>query len=235
MNKILTCLFVGCSLLLAAPALPADNFWEPYDDTVFDRPPGEPRHEVRRDGRHDGPRRDQQTYEIRRPRNPFLAYWQDRFLDFQDLFRFRVGFGGFGFHARVTSLAQVGFLYTNGYYFGMDRRAWGAWHEERFAAGVSVAFMTEITSTYRSGNEFANPNTDWNRLYPHRGYARNGEYFDDGRWRFLSIAAELHLGIIGVDVAFYPDELFDFFLGFGMIDIFGDDLRSVYGRVDEAY
>jgi hypothetical protein len=237
MNRLLTIALVAGSLLFAAApaAAQGDGYWEPYDDHAFDREPGE--RKDNRDGRDPHQRRGPEgpTYEISRPRSRFLAYWQDRFYDIQDLIRLRVGMGGFGFHARVTAAAQVGFLYQNGYMFGIDRRAMGVWHEERFQAGLSFATMTEITTSYRAGNEFADPTSDWNALYPRRGYVRNGEFFDDGRWRYLSCAAELHLGIIGLDVAVYPEELVDFILGFGMIDIFGDDLSTVYGPPDRSY
>jgi len=161
------------------------------------------------------------------PASPFVGYVRDRALDFIDILRIKLQFGGIGAAARVTSLVQLGVVFTNGPAFGLERRAFGTWYEYKFAAGLSMAYQTDIETSYIWGNEFADPMSAWNQMAP-RGYVRNGSYWDDGRDRPFSIAAEAHL-LIGADVAVYPEELLDFVLGFFTIDILQDDLWEVSG------
>lgn len=162
----------------------------------------------------------------RGPRSEFLFYVQDRILDFTDFLRLKIGFGGIGFNARATTLVQVGAVYTDGVYAGFERRAVGVWREERYAGGLGPFYQTDIITTYYAGNEFADPLSPWNEVNPRRGYVRNDVGWDDLRWRFLSVGAEVHLGV-GVDVAVYVDEVFDFLFGFFMIDFLEDDLSTV--------
>jgi hypothetical protein len=169
-----------------------------------------------------------------RPTAGPLLYLQDRFLDMADFLRLKIGVGGFGFNARGTALAQIGMVYTNGVFMGFDRRAWGIWREERYAWGFSLAYHTEIATTYYAGNEFADPLSPWNDLNPRRGYIRNDEGWDDLRWRPFSAGAEVHFGI-GVDVALYPEEVLDFVFGFFLIDFLHDDLANLeYTYYDEG-
>jgi hypothetical protein len=159
--------------------------------------------------------------------NPFVGYVRDRALDFIDIVRFKLHAGSIGASVRATTLIQIGFVHTNGPVFGLERRAFGSWHEYRTSGGVSAAYQTDIETFYVWGNEFADPTSAWNNFF-HRGVIRNGSYWDDGRDRPFSIGAEAHLGI-GLDIGFYPGELLDFVLGIFTLDIMQDDLWEIAG------
>jgi len=217
-RTLFSLLFVGVLIANTIPVSAQPHFSEPYDDHAFDRPPAPP------------PAPGVVVVESR----PVVAvyygpfeYLTDRFLDLCDVARIKVGAGGFGVNARATTLVQLGAVFTQGTYVGWERRSIGVWQEDRFAGGFSAAYQTTITTTFMQGNEFADPTSDWNRLFLDRGYVRNGtNLFDDGRNRPLSVAAEVHLGI-GVDVAVYPEELIDFVLGIFTVDILADDLVNI--------
>jgi len=153
-------------------------------------------------------------------------YCKDRFHDTLDLFRLRAGFPrdgkAIGLKARVTSLAQVGYVAFDGTYVGLDRRGVGIVDERRREAGVSVAYgsYNEMEPTF--GNGFLKSNSDWS-VVEDRRILRNLPYWDDGRQRHLSVGAEVATPLFALDVGVYPEEALDFVLGIFAIDIFNDD------------
>ncbi len=160
-----------------------------------------------------------------------LGYFRDRGNDLLDMFRFRISAAkeakGFGFHARVTCLAQVGAMYFEGEHFGMDRRAIGVWREERLAGGLSALYFTDIVSDAVYGNRFTNTDDLWSER-KERGIVRNNVYWDDGRHHPLSIGAEIQAGLLpGIDIGIYPTEIADFFAGIFTLDPWNDDLLRI--------
>ncbi|MFH0794050.1 MAG: hypothetical protein V2A74_08465 [bacterium] len=155
--------------------------------------------------------------------NPVTGYLRDRCLDFLDIFRVKVDAGAnVGAYAKATAIAQLGAVYTEGGTAGLERRAIGNWYENRLQYGISMAEVDEIETGFNNGNEFADPDSAWSKRVDPK-IVRNGVFYgDDGRDRFFAISAEVHLGL-GVDVAIYPEELFDFIVGIFGVDIFYED------------
>lgn len=157
-------------------------------------------------------------------------YCADRGNDLLDVLRIRGGAPdggkGGGLKARVTSLAQVGYVYFDGTYAGMDRRGIGVVDERRREGGVSLAYGSYNNMEPRHGNFFLKTDTPWSMLEDRR-LLRNLPYWDDGRKRFLSVGAEVATPLVALDLGVYPEEALDFVLGFTTIDIFNDD--KLYG------
>jgi hypothetical protein len=158
----------------------------------------------------------------------FVRYLENRGNDFLDMFRLRAGWPehgrAIGAKVRVTSLAQAGFVTFDGTYAGIDRRGVGIVDERRREAGVSLLYGSFNEMEPTMGNQFLRANTNWSVIEDRR-ILRNLPHWDDGRRRPLSIGAELATPIGAIDVGVYPEEIFDFLIGFTTIDIFNDDLK----------
>lgn len=162
-------------------------------------------------------------------------YFRDRGEDFLDIFRIRYivpyRAEGYGAKARVTALAQVGYVHLNGSAYGMDRRAIGHNVEKRTEGGVSIFYASRTEMVKVSGNQYLDSDSDWNQAAA-RGIMRQGGAWDDGRRHPVSIGAEVELGILGIDLGVYPTEAFDFLTGWIFFDIYKDD-RSFTDRLPE--
>jgi len=159
-----------------------------------------------------------------------LNYLRDRGYDFLDMFRIRFSIApkaeAIGIHARATCLAQAGFIYFNGSFVGMDRRAFGVWNETKTEGGISALYYTRIESDAPYGNQFLDENTQWFNITD-RGLIRNDTYWDDGRYHPVSIGVEAQLGILpGIDIGIYPEEIVDFIWGIFTFDFWQDDLSK---------
>jgi hypothetical protein len=155
-----------------------------------------------------------------------IEYFRDRGEDLLDVFRLRFMVPyraeGYGLKARVTSLAQAGYVHFNGSAFGMDRRAIGQVHEKRTEGGVSVVYFSRTQMEKVRGNDYLDSDAIWNQAAP-RGIMRRGSSWDDGRLHPVSVGAEVELGAFGLDVGAYPTEAIDFVLGWLFLDIYKDD------------
>lgn len=154
------------------------------------------------------------------------TYFKDRGNDFLDIFRLRAGVPqaakGVGLKARATTLVQVGYVFFDGTYYGLDRRGFGVVDEKRFEGGISALYGSLNQMEPVHGNEFLRANTLWSEGRDRR-ILRNLPYWDDGRRRPLSFGVEVMTPVLGFDVGLYPSEAFDFVLGIFTIDAFGDD------------
>ncbi|CAN5346782.1 hypothetical protein BH09SUM1_BH09SUM1_32320 [soil metagenome] len=160
-----------------------------------------------------------------------VTYGADRGNDLLDIFRIRGGYAhkgkGAGIKARVTSLAQIGYVWFDGRYYGIERRGIGAVDEHRREGGVSLAYGSWNEMQAVAGNIFLKANTDWSEIEDRR-ILRNLPYWDDGRKRFFSVGAEVATPLLAVDLGVYPEEALDFVIGFTTIDIFNDDALRGY-------
>ncbi|MBI5154866.1 hypothetical protein HZA57_06485, partial [Candidatus Poribacteria bacterium] len=159
-------------------------------------------------------------------RSGVVQYFVDRGHDFLDIFRLRAGVPrhgeGYGAKARVTSLAQVGFVHYDGVYAGMERRGIGWTDERRTEGGISLAYASANEMLPRGGNQFLRGDTLWSDI-ENRRIVRNLPYWDDGRGHFLSLGGEVATPVLALDAGVYPSEALDFLTGFFTIDIFNDD------------
>ncbi len=158
--------------------------------------------------------------------NPVLTYAEDRVHDFLDIFRVRAGLPkggkGVGVKARVTSLAQAGYMYFDGTYYGMDRRGLGVVDEKRFEGGVSLLYGSLNQMEPVHGNSFLKGDMLWHEVADRR-IIRNLPHWDDGRKRPLSVGFEIATPLIAFDMGVYPTEALDFALGIFTIDMHRDD------------
>ena len=162
--------------------------------------------------------------------NPVVNYLRDRLYDVMDLVTIRImaphDLHGIGAKARVTSLAQVGWVNFEGEGFGLDRRATGYVKEKRVEGGLSIFYYSNIETDAILGNQFLDPDSAWSKAAP-RGIVRNDIQADDQRGHFLSIGAEVETPILGLDLGVYPYEAVDLVLGIVGIDAPNDDLTRV--------
>lgn len=173
--------------------------------------------------------------------NPVLRYGLDRVNDFADIFRIRFtaphNGKSAGFHVRVTELAQVGIIGFEGQMVGMDRRGIGLWRQKRVDGGIGPLYFTSVRSEAIIGNGFMDIESPWYQ-YANRQLVPNGEFYDDGRQRPLSLGFELELPFLpGIDFGLYPEEAMDFIAGFTTLDMFDDDMALILAAppvVDES-
>lgn len=163
--------------------------------------------------------------------NPVARYGMDRLNDFADIFRIRLtaphnGKSG-GFHVRATQLAQVGIVGFQGQMVGMDRRGMGLWRQNRMEGGVGPLYFTSARTEPVIGNSFLDTESPWYH-FANRQLVPTGQFYDDGRWRPLSLGAELELPFLpGFDIGLYPEEAIDFVVGFTTLDMFDDDMALI--------
>lgn len=158
-----------------------------------------------------------------------LDYFKDRGNDVLDVFRARAGFPehgrGVGVKARVTSLAQVGYVDFDGSYAGLERRGVGVVDEKRREGGVSLAYGSWNETMVSGGNQYLKGTTNWSVLEDRR-IVRNLPHWDDGRRRPFSIGAELALPIGALDLGVYPEEFVDLVVGVTTLDMYNDDVAQ---------
>ena len=161
------------------------------------------------------------------------TYLADRGHDFLDIFRFRVGVPkqgeGYGLKARVTTLAQVGYVNFDGTYVGLNRRSIGVMREDREEGGLSALYYSETRMDPRQGNSFLLGGTPWAEARERR-VVRNRPYWDDGQGDVLGIGGEVATPVGALDLGLYPSELVDFATGIFTIDLFRDDRLSLERR-----
>lgn len=166
------------------------------------------------------------------------TYFKDRFHDLLDVARLRGGIPeegkGIGAKAKVTSLAQVGYVQFRGKMAGMERRALGVTAERRSEGGISLLYASSNEMRPFAGNSFLRADSTWSEVEDRR-IIRNLPYWDDGRRRFLGVGAEVATPILALDAGVYPEEALDFVLGWVGIDIYDDDelfIEDFGGRDD---
>lgn len=154
------------------------------------------------------------------------TYAKDRFHDLLDVVRLRGGVPedgkGIGAKAKVTSLAQVGYVQFRGKMAGMERRAIGVTAERRSEGGLSLIYASSNEMRPVAGNDFIHADTAWSDIEDRR-IIRNLPYWDDGRRRFLGIGAEIATPVLALDAGVYPEEAIDFIVGWVGIDLYDDD------------
>jgi len=154
------------------------------------------------------------------------AYAKDRFHDLLDVVRLRGGVPeegkGIGAKAKVTSLAQVGYVQFRGKMAGMERRAIGVTAERRSEGGLSLLYASSHEMRPVAGNDFIHADTAWSEIEDRR-IIRNLPHWDDGRRRFLGVGAEVATPILALDAGVYPEEALDFIVGWVGIDLYDDD------------
>lgn len=205
----------------APPSAPEAD-WEPMPVPVAAGTPSSPWVDAAEDAIVDLDRAEKKGGFFRGP----LQYGKDRFNDVVDIFRLRVGVPrtgrGYGAKARVTTLAQAGYVRYDGHYLGIDRRAAGLFDEDRLEGGASVIYGSRQEMQGPWGNEFLRGDTEWSKVEDRR-ILRNIPHWDDGRQRYLSVGAEVATPLLAVDAGVYPEEALDFVLGIFLIDIYTDD------------
>jgi hypothetical protein len=161
--------------------------------------------------------------DVRTEKSPLATYFEDRFLDFWDIFGIKFHMGtGLLIHGRVTKFAQAGLGFVDGDKFGFKGRELGYWHEWRGEVGVSVFYINTAKKNPIVGNKF---------LFEAARKAETEEvldidiYRDDDRDRW-SVGATVHALFIGIDVEIQLKELFDFLVGIFTLDMVKDDTKN---------
>jgi hypothetical protein len=161
--------------------------------------------------------------DVRTEKSPLARYFEDRFLDFWDIFGLKFHMGtGLLVHGRVTKFAQAGIGFVDGDKMGFKGRDLGYWYEWRGEVGVSVAYINTAKKDPIIGNKF---------LFESARKAETEEvsdldiFRDDDRDRW-SCGVCVHALFIGIDVEIQLKELFDFFLGIFTLDMCKDDTKN---------
>jgi len=170
----------------------------------------------------------------------FSNFWLNRAYDFMDLARFEWGsprdFKAFGATAKVTVLAQAGFVYFEGKKVGMERRGVGIIRQKKLEGGIFPVYFTTIREAGEFGNQFLRTDTDWAKVRDRR-IIRNGFFWSDGTGRPISFGGEFEFFCFGgPDIQFYLCELADFFVGWVGLDPRCDDVsRVAYADLDNQF
>ncbi len=171
------------------------------------------------------------------PERPVIVgFLLDRALDLCDLLRVRFhvphGYRSAGAKARATVLAQLGVVFFEGKSVGLDRRGAGIWREWRLEGGVGPLYGSRVKNEMIAGNHYTDIEHPWSRMY-RRGIVRNGVLWDDGRLQPLSIGAELHWFVFGMEIETYPQEWLDAAIGWLGLDSANDDESRILHRWNE--
>lgn len=167
-----------------------------------------------------------------------LPYGKARAYDFMDMFDFSLGAGA-GLHlAGAIEPFRVGYGYYDASKFGMMGRAAGKWEEKRqeffLIHDINCWEKTPCCGDgYLFDQETIHPR---NFIREPEPYTREPFYANWGwvtRWhdwerQWLDVVVQGHLLFVSFDVAFSPQEMMDFLLGFGGVDtISHDDFEPV--------
>ncbi|MBI4617371.1 MAG: hypothetical protein HY720_27420 [Planctomycetes bacterium] len=158
-------------------------------------------------------------------------YLADRALDLADIPGLSL-LGGYGLSAnvRATKAVQAGAGWYRAGRFGFLGRHAGAWWEERWEGGVSIAYahhflMGTACGPIQEHQDFR----DWTSVDDGVPGNENGAKLGDidilgkSDRDFFDVGATAMLGVVGVDAEIRLAELADFLLGLGAIDISADD------------
>jgi len=174
------------------------------------------------------------------PGSAFSNYFIDRGYDFLDMFRIQIGaprdFRAFGAKVKVTSLAEVGFVYFSGMKAGMERRGIGIIRQKKVEGGITPIYFSSFKEIGKQGNYFLKTKTQWAEIRDRR-IIKNGFFWSDGTKRPWSIGAEFEfLCFPGLDVQIYLCELGDFFFGIFGLDPRCDDVSKIKAaKVDNEF
>jgi hypothetical protein len=151
------------------------------------------------------------------------AYFRARANDLADVFglSFSLGFGVLA-NVRATQAIQCGGLFHGGARFGFIGREAGGWSETAVELGIPGFYLRSA--------DLEPANKDLLRVRTERGQSLwqflgdEGVPYDTGYDRkFWQVGATVHAGIVGVDFSVNLKELVDFLLGWGGLDLSGDD------------
>jgi hypothetical protein len=163
--------------------------------------------------------------------SPFADYFIDRGHDFLDIFRIQWGAPrdgkAFGVTAKLTALAQAGFVYFEGTKAGMERRGIGLIRQDKIEGGITPVYFITVREIGKMGNYFLRTDTDWAKQRDRR-IIRNGFFWSDGTKRYWSVGGEVEfLCFGGPDIQIYLCEVGDFLLGIFGLDPRGDDVSKM--------
>jgi hypothetical protein len=161
--------------------------------------------------------------DVKTDKSPLARYFEDRFLDFWDMFGLKFHMGtGLLVNARATKFAQAGLGFIDGDKFGFKGRQLGYWYEWRGEVGVSVFYINTAKKDPIVGNKF---------LFEAARQAETEEvsdidiFRDDDRDRW-DVGFTVHALFIGIDFEIRTKEVFDFLLGIFTLDMVKDDTKN---------
>lgn len=161
--------------------------------------------------------------DVKTDKSPLARYFEDRFLDFWDMFGLKFHMGtGLLVNARATKFAQAGLGFIDGDKFGFKGRELGYWYEWRGEVGVSVFYINTAKKDPIVGNKF---------LFEAARQAETEEvsdidiFRDDDRDRW-DVGVTVHALFIGIDFEIRTKEVFDFLLGLFTLDMVKDDTKN---------
>lgn len=155
---------------------------------------------------------------------PALLYIPNRLLDLLDIVTLNIGAGPeFGVDAKVTHWLQVGGMYGDKYFLGKDyaRQLGGG-----YSSGWNYGFLCVaserryVDQEFGTTKEFLLKRKSLSLAMPDEDFTYTLNIRD-----FWEIGANAGW-LITVGVAVHPVEIVDFFAGFAMIDLKGDDYAA---------
>ncbi|MFG0318922.1 MAG: hypothetical protein ACF8XB_16740 [Planctomycetota bacterium JB042] len=165
---------------------------------------------------------------------------KDRFLDLADIVQFDLSFGdGWLANVHATKWLQAGGGYLNhGLRWGMLKRAYGAWSDDRVEGGLAAGFNLYWVDIHRV------PIWGTSTLFEHEFAYEGPDYLSNHDRHWSDVGGGVHLAWLGANVNASPFEAVDFIVGFfgfpsiyvdpfsPEMDIADDDTRA---RLREKY
>jgi len=167
-------------------------------------------------------------------------YLKDRALDLADIIQFDLSFGdGWLVNAHATKWLQAGGGYLNhGIRWGLLKRAYGTWSDDRVEGGLAAGFNLYWVDITRI------PIWGTSTLFEHEFAYEGPDYLSNHDRHWSDVGLNAHVAFLGANVGVSVFELVDAALGFAAfpslwagpagpeMDIADDDTRA---RLREKY
>ncbi len=155
---------------------------------------------------------------------PFVSYPYNRFMDLFDIVTVDIGAGAeFGVEAKITHWMQLGGMYGDKYFLGKD-------YARQLGGGYSSGWNYDllcltserryVDSTFGTTREFLLKRKPLSLAMPSDDFTYSHHIRD-----FWEISVKAGW-LITAGVAIHPEEIADFFAGFAMKDLKGDDYAA---------
>jgi hypothetical protein len=135
-------------------------------------------------------------------------YFKDRFLDAMDIVTFDISVGdGFLATAHATKWLEIGAGYFNGLRYGMLRRSFGTWYDDRTEGGLAIGFNLYWEDVKRT------PMWGTSTLFDQEFAYEGPDYLDNRDRHWSDIGGTFHLAFLGTTINFSPFQAVDFVVG----------------------
>lgn len=135
-------------------------------------------------------------------------YFKDRALDLTDIVTADLSLGdGFLVNAHATKFLQAGGGFFNGLRYGLLRRSFGTWHDDRTEGGIAAGFNLYWVDVKRT------PIWGTSTLFDQEFKYEGPDYLDNRDRHWSDFGATVHFAFLGASLNVSPFQLVDFVAG----------------------